>query len=201
MPRLKLALNLPERNLDVIASARYVASCLDGNPHFPALPVPLATLLGHIDDFAAAEAAVRRGTHGTAPERDAKRLVVVGDLEQEKTYVETVANEHAEDAAAVAASSGFDVKDSRGPRKWSFEAEQGDRSGEVKLYAPRGNRAASYKWQRSIDGTDWIDLPDTTRASTVVPDLSAGTLYFFRYRTLLRDVLSDWSDPVTFRVT
>jgi hypothetical protein len=201
MPRLKLALNRPERNVDVIAYARHIASRLDGNPYFPALPVPIATLLGHIDDLEAAEAAVLSGTHGTATVRDAKLEVVVLDLEQEKTYVETVASQRGEDALAVAASSGFDTKQSRGPRKWAFEVEQSDRSGEVKLYAPRVNRAASYKWQRSTDGTLWIDLPDTNVASAVASGLSPGTLYFFRYRTLLRNVLGDWSDPVTFRVT
>jgi hypothetical protein len=201
MPRLKLTLNLPARNADVIPHARYIASRLDGNPYFPALPVPIATLLGHIDDFEAAEVAVLRGTHGTATERDAKREVVVLDLEQEKTYCETIVSQRGEDAQAVAASSGFATKQSRGPRKWAFRVEQGDPSGEAKLYAPRRNRAESYRWQRSTDGTEWIDLPDTNVASAVVSGLSPGTLYFFRYRTLLRDVLSDWSDPVTFRVT
>jgi len=201
MPHLKLALNLPERTLDVVAFARFIASRLDGNPYFPALPVPVATLLGHVDDLEAAELVVRRGKDGTAPARDAKILVVAGDLQQEKTYVETVANQHGADALAVAASSGFDTKDTRGPRKWAFDVEQGERSGEAKLYAPRVDRGAIYKWQRSINGTEWIDLPDTNVASTVVTGLSAGTLYFFRYRTLARNVLSDWSDPITFRVT
>jgi hypothetical protein len=55
--------------------------------------------------------------------------------------------------------------------------------------------------KRSIDGTEWIDLPETSVASARVTGLSPGTLYFFRYRTLVKNVLSDWSDPVTFRVT
>lgn len=201
MPRLKLFLNLPERKADVSTRARHIASQLDGNAYFPTLPVPIATLQGHIDDLEAAEAAVRSGTHGTAAARDARLAVVVGDLEQEKTYVETVANARGEDGPAVAASSGFATKELRGPGKWAFGAGQGDRSGEVKLRAPRRNRAESYEWQRSTDGTVWIDLAGTNEASLVVTDLSPGTLYFFRYRTLLRNVRSDWSDPVTFRVT
>jgi hypothetical protein len=200
MPRLKLALNLPRRKADVGTYARFIASRLDGNAYFPVLPVPIATLQGHIDDLEAAEAAVRSGTHGTGTARDAKLEVVVGDLEQEKTYVETVANARGEDADAVAASSGFARKESRGPGTWAFGAKQGDRSGEVKLHAPRKNRAEKYQWQRGADGIQWIDLADTNEASTVVVGLSPGTLYFFRYRTLLRNVLSDWSDPVTFRV-
>jgi len=201
MPRLKLALNLPERIPDVLAYARFIASRLDGNPYFPALPVPVATLLGHVDDLEAAELVVRSGTHGTGTARDAKLAVVVGDLQQQKVYVETVANQHGEDALAVAASSGFDTKQTRGPRKWAFDVEQGDRSGEAKLYAPRVDRTATYKWQRSLDASEWLDLQDTNVASTVVTGLTPGTLYFFRYRTLARNVLGDWSDPVTFRVT
>jgi len=57
------------------------------------------------------------------------------------------------------------------------------------------DRTATYQWQRSTDGIEWIDLADTNEASAVVAGLSPGTLYFFRYRTLLRNVLSDWSDP------
>ncbi len=201
MPRLKLALNLPKRNADAITRARHIASQLDGNAYFPALPVPIATLQGHIDDFQAAEVAVAGGAHGAAKERNARRAVVVVDLEQERTYAETVVNGRGEDAPAVAASSGFDTKESRGPRKWSFGAEQADRSGEVELRAPRAARGASYHWQRSIDGTEWIDLLETSVASARVTGLSPGTLYFFRYRTLVKNVLSDWSDPVTFRVT
>jgi hypothetical protein len=201
MPRLKLALNLPRRKADVGTRARFIASRLDGNAYFPALPVPIATLVGHIDDLEAAEAAVRSGAHGTGTARDAKLKIVVGDLEQEKAYVETVANARSEDARAVAASSGFAIKESRGPRKWAFGAEQGDLSGEVKLRAPRTNRAAAYAWQQSTDGTHWIDLLDTNDASTTVSGLSPGTLYFFRYRALVRNVASDWSDPITFRVT
>jgi hypothetical protein len=175
MPRLTLGMNLSERNADVITYARHIASRLDGNPYFPALPVPIVTLQGHIDALEAAEVAVRRGTHGTATLRDAALEVVVGDLEQEKTYVETVVSQRGEDGPAVAASSGFDRKQSRGPRKWSFGAEQGAVSGEVRLYAPRENRSASYQWQRSIDGTQRIDLPDTNVTSAVVAGLSPGT--------------------------
>lgn len=96
--------------------------------------------------------------------------------------------------------SGFAIKQSRGPRKWAFGAEQGDRSGEVKLHAPRVQRSASYQWQRSTDGTAWVDLPSTNSASAVDAGLSPGTLYFFRYRALVGNVVGDWSDPVTFRV-
>jgi len=200
MRRIKLALNLPERTGDIATYARHIASCLDGNPYFPALPVPIATLLGHIDDLDAAEAAVRRGTHA-AVERDAKLVVVVTDLGLEKTYVETVANQRGEDALAVAASSGFATKQLRGPKKWVFEVEQGDRSGEVNLYAPPGKRGASHRWQRSTDGTSWVDLADTNTASTVDAGLTPGTLYFFRHCTLVGNVLTDWSDPISFRVS
>ena len=198
--RLKLALNLSERVGEVLAFARHVASRLDGNAYFPSLPVPLPKLLADIDALEAAEVAARRRTRGAAAERDARRATVVFDLEQEKVYVETGANQHGEDALAVVASSGFDAKKTGAQRKWVFEAEQGERSGEVSLKAPRTNRTASYEWQRSTDGTTWVDLQGTGYAQTVATGLTPSVLYFFRYRTLLRAVLSDWSDPITFRV-
>jgi hypothetical protein len=71
----------------------------------------------------------------------------------------------------------------------------------VNLYAPRTTRTATYHWQQSQGGTSWIDLPSTTYASTVVSGLTPGVLYSFRHRTLSRNVLGDWSDSITFRVS
>jgi hypothetical protein len=199
MRPLKLALNRPDSPGDCIPWARHIASQLDGNPYFPSLPVPLATLRAHIDELEAAEAAVLSGTHGRAAERDQKLFVVTRDLEQDKTYCETVSNGRGEDRRAVAASSGFDTKRTAGQRKWGFEAEDGDRSGEVNLYAPRTDRTATYYWQLSRGGSSWNDLPSTNYASTVVSGLTPGVLYSFRHRTLVRDVLGDWSDVITFQ--
>jgi hypothetical protein len=61
-------------------------------------------------------------------------------------------------------SSGFATKETRGRRKWAFGAGHGDRSGEVKLRAPRKNR--------SRDGRRSDEVPEvpTFRLARREPD-------------------------------
>ena len=173
---------------------------MDGNPYFPSPIVPIATLLAHIADVEAAEAAALTGAHGTAAERDAKLEVVHGDARQLQTQVQTVASQRAEDAEAVVASSGMSVKQSAGPSKADFAVRPGKTSGSVRLAVRHPGIVTSFEWQMSTDGAHWDDAGRTVHAHVDLSGLTPGTLYHFRYRTVTRDGVSDWSDPITFRV-
>ena len=59
-----------------------------------------------------------------------------------------------------------------------------------------GNRG-SYAWAYSVDaGVTWVLLPVTNSATTTVTGLKPGTRTLFRYRSSVKNVWSDWSDPV-----
>ena len=117
-----------------------------------------------------------------------------------RTYVETIANQHAEDAEAVVASSGMSVKQSAGPSKADFAVQQGTVSGSVRLTVRHPGIVTSFDWQTSSDGDHWVDEPSTVRANLDIDGLTPGIRYCFRYRTLTRDGKSDWSDPLTLLV-
>jgi hypothetical protein len=178
--------------------ARFVASRMTDNAYFPAPPVALSALLAAVQELEEAEAATQRGTHGLAAARNQKLQVVHGLLGRLATYVVSIARQHGVDAEAVLASSGFDQKRPGGQGKWAFTAAQGQRSDEVRLKTALAGRGASYNWQYSKDGVNWVDWRQTSKASTVISGLEPGTRYFLRVRSFFKDVLGDWSDPITF---
>ena len=198
--RIHVALNFPRNEIDVPAYARHIAACMTGNPYFPSPPVSMATLLAHVEDLEAAEVTVTAGTHGAVTERNARVEDIHNDMRQLGTYVQTVANQHAEDAEAVVACSGMTVKQTAGPVKADFTVKPGKTSGSVMLYVLHPGTEASFNWQYSSDGVRWIDEKSTTQSSRPIDNLTPGVLYFFRYSILTRDGTSDWSDPITLRV-
>src|SRR5271166_222513 len=54
----------------------------------------------------------------------------------------------------------------------------------------------SYEWEYSPDGgKTWVAAPSTIQAKTVVTGLTAATMVMFRYRTVTKTGVSDWSQP------
>ena len=200
MRKITVALNFPRTHAAAIFYAKHVAASMQGNPYFPSPTVPLATLLAHIAEAEAAQAATKTGAHGTAADRDAKLLAILVDLRQLRVYIETIANLHAEDAEAVVASSGMSVKRSAGPSKATFAVRQRKVSGSVTLAVRHPGTVTSFDWQTSTDGERWLDAGRTVQARLDRKELTPGTRYHFRYRTLTRDGLGDWSDPLTLLV-
>jgi hypothetical protein len=200
MRKRTVALNLPKSDGSVLLYAKHVAACMDGNACFPAPPVPITTLAAHAAELEAAQVTARTRLHGAAAARDQKRVIVEDDLRYLRTYVESVASRHAEDASAVIASSGMSQKQSAGPRKATFAVKQGRSSGSVTLTVRHPGIVASFDRQISLDGTHWTEGPSTVHASVDLEGLTPGTTYWFRYRTLTRNGSSDWSDPIKLLV-
>lgn len=87
------------------------------------------------------------------------------------------------------------VKQSAGPSKADFAAKQLAKSGSVRLEVRDPGVEASFDWQSSIDGIDWVDAGRTVHTHLDLHALTPGPVYFFRHRTLTREGLTDWSDP------
>ena len=140
------------------------------------------------------------GARGTATTRDAKRVVVEEDLKVERVYVETLANQDLANGPAIVASAGMYVKEAAGPSKADLAAKAGPEPGSVKLWAKHPGGDASFEWQWSTDGAEWVDAGESTQADFTIRHLVSMTLCSFRYRALLPQGLTDWSQTVTFRV-
>ena len=201
MAKLTVVRKLPKSIDKILNKVRNIATSMQGNAYFPSPPVPMVTFLEHIAAAAAAHAAMRTRVNTARSVRDAKLAVVLQDLDQLCMYVENVARAHPEEALAVVASAGMDVRGSRKAGKPSFRVVQGRTSGSVILYALHPGTVASFDWQWATAGTPWTDLKSTTAAKTTKDGLTPGTLYSFRYRVLITGGKGDWSDPVTCLVT
>ncbi len=198
--KITVALNFPRTVGEALAYAKHIAASMTGNAYFPSPTLPLATLVGHIADLEAAHVVARTRADGAAAARNAKLVVVHDDLKRLRSYVETIANQHGEDAPAVVVSSGMSEKDSAGPLKAGFSAKQRKRSGSVRLAVRHPGIVTSFDWQLSTDGVVWTDLRSTVVANLDLDGLTPATRYHFRYRTLTRNGTSDWSDPLTLLV-
>jgi hypothetical protein len=200
MSHLRVALNLPRTVPHAIVYAQSILAALKGNPAHPTPTPNLATFEAHLAALEASHVATLTRASGMVAERNARFATVLGDLRLLRSYVERVANQSPGETTAIIESSGMHVRGSPTHGKPPFEAKEGRVSGTVHLVARAAKGRASYDWQWSDDDTLWVDLPRSMRADATVSDLVAGRRYGFRYRTVTKEGVSDWSQVVTLLV-
>jgi hypothetical protein len=196
--RVLAVLKLPRNNVppQITYASRIVTSMTD-NAWFPSPVPPLATVSAAIDALAEAQTATLSKTVGTADTRDDRRRDMIQRLELLKAYVQGIADANPDSAVSIIESAGMAVKGRRGPGGRVFGAKRGLVSGSMSLTASKAGERASYEWAYSLDGAvTWILLPGTNSASTTVTGLKPGAKLLFRYRVCVKDVWSDWSDPI-----
>jgi len=179
-----------------IKECRVVAGKAKGNPDLPNLPVQMPTAVQHFQDLDDAEQTAHNGPLGAATDRDAKLAVVQSDMDLYKAYAVSVANANPERGPAIIEGAGFYVVKRIVAAKPALAAKHAKVPGGVRLYAKAKKGRVSYYWQMNANQT-WTDLPETHVASTDVSGLTPGATYGFRYRTLTKDGLSDWSAAVS----
>jgi len=89
--RSVVVLKLSPRVKNVIAFAQNVATSISGNPHFPSPTPSLATFQADVAALNTAETAVLSRSKGAVETRNAKLAVVRTDLDNLRTYVQSVA--------------------------------------------------------------------------------------------------------------
>ena len=201
MARSLVVLKLSPRVKNVISFAQNVASALNGNPHFPSPTPSLATFQADVAALSAAEAAVLSRTKGAVETRNAKLAVVHNDLGTLKAYVQTVAAAApTADADAIIESAGMTIRAVTQHDKPALAAKPGSVSGTVNLAAKAVGKRAAYTWQYSTDQKTWTTLPQTLEAKTGITGLTVATEYYFRFQTVTKDGLGNWSQTVALTV-
>jgi len=196
-----VVLKLSPRVKNVITFAQNVATAMTNNAHFPTPTVPLATLQADVAALNTAETAVLSRTKGAVEARNAKLAVVRTDLENLKTYVQSVAAVAApSDADAMIESAGLTIRKVTLHDKPALAAKQGSVTGTVTLAAKAAAKRASYVWQYSTDQKTWTTAPATLQSKSGVSGLTAGTQYYFRVQPLTTAGVGDWSQTVTLIV-
>jgi hypothetical protein len=197
MPRLIVALNWTRRIPNDINYARFIADCLGKDPIFASPPLPLAVLESDIETLAAAHAYAKGGPHGAAAERNVWLAKVHGELMMMRSFVQALADNNPATGASIIESSGMYVKNSSGHGKEDFGATPGAAPGTLDLAARAARGRASYEWQLSLDGVNWLSKGTTVAAKTTLRDLPRATRLFVRYRVTTKDGTGDWSRVIS----
>ena len=198
MHRVEAVLKQPTTVPDLIVRAQAIVDAMTANSWFRA-PLPsLATVKAAIKRLRDAEAASLSRTVGLKQIRNDARAALVGLLNRLKAYVEAIAEENPDSAAAIIESAAMNVKGRGTPPKPALAVFRGRVSGSVRLVAKAAAKLAQYEWQLSPDGgKSWLDLPKTLQAKTTVSALEPGSTYRFRMRAVTRRARGDWCDPVS----
>ena len=166
---------------------------MTGNAALPKPPVSMADALAHLEDLEKAEQLAHKGPKGAAQDRNVKLGIVRSDMRQLKEYVQSVADSAGAAGAAIIEGAGMTVSKKPERTKAPFAARYGVIPGRVRLDVKAVRRPVTFYWQMSTDQKTWTSLPDTPYARTTIDGLTAATVYYFRFRTLTKDGVSDWS--------
>src|SRR6202040_2907628 len=96
---------------------------------------------------------------GTAETRNAKLVVLHGDLRHLVDHVQGVANANPSQADAIIQSAGMAVRKVTLRTKGELAVKLGAVSGSVKLVAKAVAPRACYDWQYSTDQKTWTEAP------------------------------------------
>ena len=162
--------------------AGLVMNAFKGNASAPNPPVTPAAMKTAVDAVITMETAPK-GTY-TAAQIRAKRLVVRQYLRQLREYAQTLVDAQTTypDGVALIESLQMRVRIYTKPNKPELAAKNTGVPGHVGLTAKALKRRATYYWQNSVNGTTWIDLPDTMKARTSVTGLTVVQTHYFRFR-------------------
>jgi hypothetical protein len=199
MNKTLAALRLPTQVPALLSVAQAIVDAMSISPSFPAPTPPLGPVQSAIKGLHDAQVATLTRTRGTVAVRDRKLAVLVALLLRLKGYVQGVADEDPEHAAAIIESAGMHVKRSAAPTKPGFDVKAGRVSGSVRLVARSAGDRAAYLWEWSADGGNtWCRAPQTVQARTVIPGLPSASTCWFRYRAVTTTGETDWSESRSF---
>jgi hypothetical protein len=196
--KIEVTLGLPRTIADLLVYAQVIHDAMAANPKSLPSPSPaLSVLQTDIDTAASKEAIARTRVAGAVTDRDLAVRALKVDLNNERSYVELVANADPANASQIAQDAGMSLHKRTAPNKPPLAVKAGATSGSVKVVAKATKGAKANDWQLSTDGgKTWVDLPSTTKAETSVANLTPGTLVQVRQRVLTKAGESDWSVPV-----
>jgi hypothetical protein len=189
----------------VLTTAHAVNNGMAADPaRFPA-PLPsLAILDAQITAVDETEQRTATRARGAAAARNVQRGILVGMLETERSYVQTLCDASPAEAAAIIEAAGMEVAIAPARNDPLLKATGGMQSGTVALHASaalllgRRRRSALYNWQWTTDGGKvFHDAPSTPHAKTMIANLTPLTMVGFRVSITDINGPREWSQGVT----
>ena len=166
---------------------------------YGAVDPPLVNVGKDTDQLVAGKTLSDTKVKGSVAKRNILYDAVVLDKNEVMAFVQNLADNAPNAAAAldIILNAGFDAKVNGKHVKAPLTPKYTGLSGEIELVGTALDKRAAYEWQQSLDSKTWLDdIDGTLQAKTIVKGLTPGTIYFFRYRGLLKDGYTKWSQVV-----
>jgi len=168
-------------------------------------PVPLlVTLKDQIAKVEVAERLVSTRLKGAAAARNVQREILVGMLETECSYVQTLCDASPEQAVAIIEAAGLSVAVTPVRNQPILKVTLGNPSGTVELganataLAGKNGKKTCFNWQWTSDGgKTFTSAPTTPYAKTTIANLPPLTMVGFRVSTTNIKGPGEWSQTVT----
>ena len=189
------------------AQAMYDGMAADPSTYAkPLLPLPDFLVL--IQNLAVAQQAVKTRTLGASEKRDVHRGLLITGMEIERAFVQSIADAHASQAAALITGAGLVVAASAMHSKPLLAVRHGKQSGSLLCDANVGllvgagakhpNQSRYFNWQYTLDGgATFLTLPPTTTGKTQFHGLTPLTTVGVRVSMTNADGPGAWSQVVT----
>jgi hypothetical protein len=116
------------------------------------------------------------------------------------THGAWLADNDPDKAAEIITAAGLGIKKVAVRNKPDLEIRQGATSGSAIAIAKSRGKGTTYWWAISMDQKSWTGSGPTRTAKQSFANLTPGTIYYFRFQTLTKDGMSDWSQIVAFMV-
>ena len=176
-----------------------VINCLTGNIHYTMPDVPLSELTLLLGNFKQSILDSADGSHLAKAQMHANEILVDTAYRNEAAYVQRLSGG---DEAKIL-SSGFSVVKPHGPQhKAEFAVLDGPNSGTLKLVCERVEKTGSYEFQM-YEGDDpegevgWVTIGHSTAASFVIAGLIPLKKYYFRFRAVTTQGVTDYCAPIS----
>lgn len=188
-------LKMPRRFADKLIKVRSIQASLAGNSNFtliwPSNIVSPTQFDIDVQAFEDAEVLVQTRIIGAAAARNEALAVVMNDLRNILSMVQSVADKYPANAITIIQSAGLDVKKKGFKPKLQNDAFNTEVLGTVLL---TGEGGRSHEWDMSKDQITIIHLPSTENAQTRVEDLTPGDVWYFRTKKVnTKKRIYNWS--------
>jgi hypothetical protein len=166
---------------------------------------PIATLLGQLNTFDGAVKATIGRVLSAYPTRDVDASALLGSLELERAFVESLCNQSPESAAQIATAAGMFIASTPTRNKPLLAATSASGSGAAVLVANAGmlkgktSKRSLFNWRGSPDGgKTWVVYTPTPHAKTSVPNLVPLSEWMFEVSvTIGTAAAGPWSQAVS----
>jgi len=192
-------LKLPRKVDEVIVHATSIVNKMTGNTFFTTPSPSLTSVTTAINNLLAAQAAVETGLSGATKTRDDKQLILVTLLNELCAYVQITADSKGDLAEEVILSAGMYIRAYAHKYPQVFTAVS-ELAGTVVCTSEVNKKRYAIEWYISSDSNVWTIHHVTTISTANFTGLTSGAIYNFKYRVIIGEEASDFSQIVSCRV-